>query len=53
MLLGSPRLCVLTRQVLVEAVAAKRVEESAPLTAPTAWQSYRGDFEKDDGELAM
>jgi len=48
-----PRLCVLTRQVLVEAVAAKRVEDSAPLTAPTAWQSYRGDFEKDDGELAM
>ncbi|KAK9827582.1 hypothetical protein WJX81_000559 [Elliptochloris bilobata] len=41
------------RQVHVEAVAAKRVEESAPLTTPSSWQSYRSDFNKDDGELRM
>lgn len=40
-------------QVFVEAVAAKRVEESAPLSTPAAWQSYRSDFNKDDGELSM
>lgn len=40
-------------QVLVEAVAAKRVEESAPLTTPTAWQSYRSDFNKDDEQLTL
>ena len=40
-------------QVLVEAVAAKRVEEPAPLTTPTAWQSYRSDFNKDDEQLTL
>ena len=40
-------------QVLVEAVAAKRVEESAPLTTPTAWQSCRSDFNKDDEQLTL
>lgn len=43
----------LVLQVFVEAVAAKQVEESAPLSTPVAWQSYRSDFNKDDGELSM